>query len=165
MISESTQRAQPLEENEGGHNAMKGFTYLTESSVAIKSFLGTRDRQKNLGWRDGARESMAFAVGMSLVLILSLLAVLLTQSVAGAGDFSSQTVNPRGSHSGVRMQPGNPQLDSDRKPNVAGASVKIESHIGGLGMQRGMTLRDIDRVNAARPGNNSIILCGTNCRR
>jgi hypothetical protein len=165
MISESTQRAQPLEENEGGHNAMKGFTYLTESSVAIKSFSGTRDRRKNLGWRGGARESMAFAVGMSLVLILSLLAVLLTQSVAGAGDFSSQTVNPRGSYSGVRMQPGNPQLDNDRKPTFGGSSVKIESHSGSVDMQQRKILRDIDGINGEKRGKNSIMLCGTNCRK
>jgi hypothetical protein len=164
MESRSTQRARPIQVNEGGHDAMKGFAYLAKSSVTIEEFSGARHRLKHEAWRVAARKLVNFAIGTSLVLLSSLLAMLLTQSLAAAGDFSSQTVNPRASYSGVRLQQGNPQLDSDRKPNPAGSSVKIEPHIGSPGVQQGMSLRGIDGVNARR-GNNSIILCGTNCRK
>jgi 3D (Asp-Asp-Asp) domain-containing protein len=165
MKSRSAQRAQPLQENEGRHNSMKGFAYLTESSVVSKRFSGTRAGRKHMGWRVAAREATAFAIGTSLVLLSSLLAILLTQSVAGARDFSSQTANPRGSYSGVRMQQGHPQLDNDRKPDFGGSSVKIEPRRGSVDMQQGKIARDNDWIDAEKRGKNSNIFCGTNCRK
>lgn len=111
------------------------------------------------------REGMAFAVVTSLVLLSSLLAILLTQSAAGARDFSSQTVNPRQSYPGVRMQQGNPQLDNDRKRDFGGSSVKIESRKGSVNMQQGKILRDNDWVESEKRGKNSTIFCGSNCRK
>jgi hypothetical protein len=118
-------------------------------------------------WAGESRPGSAIAVAIrtSVVLLSSLLTILLTQSVAGARDFSPQTANPRGSYSSVRMQQGKPQLDNDRKRDFGGPSVKIESHSGSVDMQQGKILRDNDWVDADKRGKHSIIFCGTNCRK
>lgn len=165
MKFRSAQRARPLRENEVGPNAMKGFAYGAESSMAAGRFSSNRDGRERVGLRVASREAAAFAIVTSLVLLSSLLAILLTLSGAGARDFSSQTVNPRGSYSGVRMQQGNPQLDNDGKRNFGGPPVKIEPRSGSLDMQQRKGLRHIDGVNAEKRGKNSMIYCGTNCRK
>jgi hypothetical protein len=139
---------------------MKGFAYLIESLVTTERFLGG-----HVSWRVAAGQPIGFAIGRGLVLLSSLLTIMLTQSIARAGDFSSQTGNPRASYSGVRLQQGNPQFDNDRKPGFGPPSVKTESRLRSLEMQQGKNLRDVDRVNAMRPGNNSAIPCGPNCRK
>jgi hypothetical protein len=164
MESISTQRARPIKVNEGGHDAMKGFVYLAKTSVTTERLSGGRERRKHAAWRVAARKAVTFSIVTGLVLLSSLLAMLLTQSLAAAGDFSSQTVNPRQSYPAVRMQQGNPQLDSDRKPYFGGTPVKIEPHSGSVNIQQGK-IRDIDAVNAGKRGKNSMILCGTNCRK
>ena len=139
---------------------MKGFDYLLESLVTTERFL-----DGHVSWRVPAGQPIGFAIGRGLVLLSSLLTIMLTQSIAKAGDFSSQTGNPRASYSGVRLQQGNPQFDNDRKPGLGPPSVKTESRLRNLEMQQGKILRDVDRVNAMRPGNNLAIPCGPNCRK
>jgi hypothetical protein len=138
---------------------------LPKAQWSAKKFSCTRDRQKQVRWGFSVREAMAFVVVTSLVLLSSLLAILLTQSAAVARDFSSQTVNPRQSYPGIRMQQGNPQLDNDRKRDFGGSSVKIESRKGSVNMQQGKILRDNDWVESEKRGKNSTIFCGSNCRK
>jgi hypothetical protein len=144
---------------------MKGFAFLIESLVTTERFSGGRYWRKHVGRRVAAGEPVGLAIGTGLVLLSSLLTIMLTQSIARAGDFSSQTGTPRSSYSGVRLQQGNPQFDNDRKPGLGPPSVKTESHLRSLEMQQGKILRDVDRANAMRPGNHSTIPCGPNCRK
>jgi hypothetical protein len=159
MKSRFTQRALPPQENDG--YATNAFTYFAKSSVLSRR----RDRQKKKHWGSSAGTAVTVAIGTSLMLPWSLVALLVTLSVAAARDFSSQTVNPRGSYSGVRMQQGHPQLDNDRKPDFRGSSVKLEAGRGSIDMQQGKISRDNDWIDAEKRGKNSNIFCGTNCRQ
>jgi hypothetical protein len=149
---------------EGSSHALKGLVDRAESSATTEGVSGDRDRRKHVARRVPDRDPI-FPIGTSLVLLSSLLIILLAQSVAQAGDFSSQTFNSHQSYSGIRMQGGSPQLDNDKKPLLLRPSASIAPRIGSVNMQQGKILRDVDAVKAIRRDNSSAVLCNSNCRK
>jgi hypothetical protein len=137
----------------------KGFVYRAESSATTEGPSGDRGRRK-----DAVRRVPIFVIGASLVLLSNLLTILLAQSIAYAGDFSSQTFNSRQSYSGIRMQGGSPQLDNDQKPHPR-PSVSIAPSIGTVAIQQGKILRDVGAVKTIGRNNSPTVLCNSNCRK
>jgi hypothetical protein len=137
--------------------ATNAIAYFAKSSVLRRG----RHRQKHCA--SSAGTAVNVSIGMSLVLLSSWLSIPLAQSVAYAGDFSSQTVTPQ-RYTGVRMQQGNPQLDNDRKPSSERSHFSTSPHIGRVDMQQGKIVRDVHGVSSvSRRGVNSTIFCGANC--
>lgn len=157
MKSRFTQRALPPQENDS--YATNAFAYFAKSSVLGRR----RDRQKKKHWGSSAGTAKNVAIGTSLMLAWSFVALLLTPSVAAARDFSSQTVSPQ-RYTGVRMQQGNPQLDNDRKSTLERSSVRTAPHMG-RDMQQGNILHEVEGINSVRSGNKSMIFCRTNCAK
>jgi hypothetical protein len=90
--------------------------------------------------------------------IMTSIVVMPIQSIAVAGEFSSHTVVPRESFSGVKMQQGGPQLDNDKKLDF-GTSLKSVGQPG-RDMQQRKILRSNDSIDTQSRKN-----CGTNCPR
>jgi hypothetical protein len=142
MESVSTKNAGPIIEP-GGHNIRKRFVYAAKGPATTETYSGSR-----------------VGVGTGLVL----LSTLLIQSGAGAGDFSSRTVNPLASYSGIRMQQGNPQLDHDKTPTAGRPFTNQAPQMRNADMQRGKIAGGLEGVKTIRRENSSVILCGSKCR-
>jgi hypothetical protein len=90
--------------------------------------------------------------------MMTSIVVIPIMSNAVAGEFSSHTVVPRESFSGVKMQQGGPQLDNDKKRDF-GTSLESAGQPG-RDMQQRKILRSNDSIDAQSRRN-----CGTDCRR
>jgi hypothetical protein len=110
-----------------------------------------------------SRSAALFTVGASLILPSALLVIMATVPVARARDFSSSTVIPRERYPGVNMQRGRPQSDNDRKPDFGGSLKSLRQPR--VDIQQGQSLPDRNGFDAEKRGKNSILFCGTNCRK
>src|SRR3979490_265898 len=110
-----------------------------------------------------SRSAALSTVGASLILPSALLVIMAMVPVARARDFSSSTVIPRERYPGVKMQQGRPQSDNDRKPDFGGSLKSLGQPR--VDIQQGQSLPDRNGFDAEKRGKNSILFCGTNCRK
>jgi hypothetical protein len=110
-----------------------------------------------------SRSAALSTVGASLILPSALLVIMAMVPVARARDFSSSTVIPRERYPGVKMQQGRPQPDNDRKPDFGGSLKSLGQPR--VDIQQGQSLPDRNGFDAEKRGKNSILFCGTNCRK